>query len=223
MGMGMGMGCCSTPCTPACATVGSVGSDTGGLCTDCSTQVIIDHFGSLDPAWISSPGGCVGNGIGTVGPQAHVTGGVMDMGGGACILRPFTRPSLSGLCIQVRAKIVAVPNGTAGIVLAYGRYFFARKTLGDYGRQSCIDANGCIDISGNFTNFGTFAAGDIISFVFKDAGAGDGVCTVCYLVNGTTVRVETGVTTCFPDPMYAGLQAATGTATQFDDFEVRTN
>ena len=223
--------CCttgSTPCTNVCSTAGTAGTDTGGLCTDCSTQVIIDHFTSLNAAWIGSPGPCGPEGVSALG--AHVTGGVMDMGvGGATILRPFTRPAIAGLCIQVRAKIVAkTTNSTGGLTLAYGRQFFGRPTTSDYGIQSCIDVNGCVT-AGTFTTVGTLAVGDIISFIFKDDGSGDtgggaGSCTVCYLINGATVRVETGVKTCFPSTMYAGLAAFAGTGTwQFDDFEVRTS
>lgn len=223
-----GCACCAvTACTPDSATVGTLGTESGSECTDCGTQRIIDHFGSLDPAWQAAGLVCKGPGVGPTG--AHVTGGVMDMSQGCGIIRSFARPALSGFCVQVRAKVASLGTAdTLGITLAYGRYFFARQFFGNYARQSKIDSQGCINPSGtNFAAFGpTPANGDIMSMIFRDAGAGDGVMTICYQINGTTIRVEEGVQTCFDDPMWAGFiegNAGVGTGGQFDDFEVRTS
>jgi len=251
---GWGWPCCCqqqsvTACSPSCASVGhpvagtSTGTLSGTECTDCTTQVIYDDFSSmfgsasitgLDPAWIGCSG-CAGNVIGSPsGPHIRSVGtssggAVVDFGSGACMVRPFARPPLAGLCIQVKARIVRIANGTGGIVMGYGRSMFARTVAANYGVQSCIDANGCIDAAHTtFSTFGALAQGDTISFIFKDEGAGpaaDGSleCTVCYLVNGVAQRTERGVLTCFPSTMYAGLQADSGSNTQFDLFEVRTN
>lgn len=218
-------GCCSAPssgCVPTCASPGTVDVNSGSRCTDCGTQKIIDHFGgALDPAW--QCGLCGGNICGTSGGQVQTFAGVLDMGGGSCLMRSFAKPAAAGFCVEVKAKIVQINNGTGGITLAYGRYMFGRKTSLDYGIQHCIDGTGCIASGSTISTVGAFANGDIISFIFRDQGSANGVCTVCYLVNGSVVAVEKDVITNFCNPMFAGVQAFSGSNTRFDDFEVRTS
>jgi hypothetical protein len=201
-----------------------VGSESGNECTGCGTQVILDDFSSLNPAWVAGGASCAANGISNPG-GAHIVSGKMDMGGGSTIIRPFARPSLSGFCVQIKVTIASFTGfGSLGLVLAFGRLFFARAFVGDFARHSCIDGQGCVAVGSSFANFGPpLAVNDMLSMIVRDQGAGDGLCSICYQVNGTTIRVEEDISTCFPDPMYAGLMSISNNSTQFDDFEVRTN
>lgn len=223
-------GDCWWPCcgeetgTPQCAFVGSVGSESGDECTDCATVRISDDFsGTLDPAWIEPTSGCADNGIGS--PGFVTSGGVVTVAAAARMIRPFARPALAGFCIQVSATLTDLPGGGVhGIMLGYGRAFFARVDSGDYGRHTCISVDGCIQFGSNFANFGpTPADGDVISMILRDQGGADGICSICYLINGTVVRVEEGVQTCFASTIYAGLMTGATTLSSFDDFEVKTS
>lgn len=223
-------GDCWWPCcggatgTPACATVGSVGSESGDECTACATSRITDDFSSsLDADWsaaIACPGGGLGGPLGL-----RTSGGEAVTDSEIYAKRPFTRPALSGFCVHVKATLTDLPSlGSQGIFLAYGRAFFARPSIGDYGRQSCITFEGCIDGTSTFANFGpTPADGDVIEMIFRDQGGADGICSICYIVNGTTVRVEEDVQTCFDSTMYAGLMTAGISTCKWDDFEVLTS
>ncbi len=183
--------CCGGGCTPGCASPGSSGADTGGLCTDCGTQIYLD-----------------------AGPIAH--------GGGVTVLKSFAPPSPSGLCIEVRCKVAVIGgSGVMGIFLGDGRVFFARPAFSNYGIQSCVNNSGVVQVGSTFTTVGALGAGDTIAFIIKDASSGAGAYTVCYLINGATVRVETGVTACFPNPVNAGIIDNSNAA--FTNFEVRTN
>jgi hypothetical protein len=225
-----GSGGCWWPCcseetgTPQCAYVGSVGSESGDECTDCATVRISDDFsGTLDAAWIEPTSGCADNGIGS--PGFVTSSGVVTVASAARMVRPFSRPALSGFCIQVSATLTDLPGGGVhGIMLGYGRAFFARVDSGDYGRHTCLTVDGCIEFGSNFANFGpTPADGDVISMIFRDEGGADGICSICYLINGTVVRVEEGVQTCFASTIYAGLMTGATTLSSFDDFEVKTS
>ena len=233
-------GCCAPGCTDyepcgsaTCATPGSVGSESGDECTTCDNQIIYDPFSGSQtlnppPGW-SQPGTglmpCQAN------PHWRLSGGAADeYGTGSGILRSFARPALAGLCIEVKVKIVSMSTGgvggVGGITLGLGRLFFARPFNGDYAIHSCITEYGCIGVGSTFTSgVGgvTRADGDTIGFIIRDEGAGDGVCSVCYKINGTTVRVEEGVQFCFPCTMQVGLLTTAGAIKKFDDFEVRTS
>jgi hypothetical protein len=131
-------------------------------------------------------------------------------------------------------KVTVVTKGhpfeACGIVLAFGPSFFQRVNFSNYGRQSCTNAGSCVAVGSDFATFGPNPAdGDVVSFIVRDQGGGDNGdgsvdCSICYQVNGTTVRVTEDVTTCFPDPMYAGIvgNASAGSQT-FDNFQVLTN
>lgn len=216
--------CCSSPGvnTPGCAPEGSVGSESGSECDDCGTSVILDDFSGTLAAW-SVPIACGSDGIGS--PGYVISGGVVVVAAPAEMIRSFPRPSLTGFCVQVRATMPTLPaGGVHGIALAYGRMFFARPALGDYGRHSCITFEGCIGSGSVFKTFGPAPAnGDVISMTIRDDGSGLGLFTVCYQVNGTTIRVEEGVRFCFDTTMWAGLITTATTPASFDDFEVLTN
>lgn len=216
---------CEPACTPACGTTGSVGSESGSECTDCANLIINDTFsGALDAAWTTAGVICAGNGIHpTFG--AHTTGGVLSMGSGAVIVRPFDRPALAGFCVQVKVTLVSLGTGggVSGITLGYGRQLFLRS-VGDYGVQSCIDSRGCVVIGSTFSTIAvTPTIGDVLEIIIRDEGGADGICSVCYQINGTTVRVEEGAQFCFECEMWAGLGGTRAGQVSFDDFQVLTS
>lgn len=237
---GWGWPCCCSAvvnCVTGCASTGNelTGTATtfsGNECVDCPTSRIFDGFdhsgtasiGGLDPAWYTATS-CGATAVYTRFTGTSSEGAMLNLSGGA-LLRNLTRPSLSGFCLEVRTRIVDVtPTGVAGITVPGGRVFFCRPLFSNYGRQACSDANGCIQAQ-EFQTFGAFGSGDTISIIFRDQGAGPTpdnqlTCTVCYLVNGVTVRLEENVICCFPDPLKVGLMVTL--QADFDFFEVLTN
>ena len=237
---GWGWPCCCggvTPCVTGCASIGNELTGTastfsGNECTDCPTSRIFDNFshagtasiGGVDPAWFPATS-CGATAVTTQIRGTGSEGQVLNLSGGA-LLRSLTRPALSGFCLEVRCRLVELTSsGVAGITVPGGRVFFARPLFGNYGRQACSDANGCIQAL-EFQTFGTFGAGDTMSIIFRDQGAGPTpdnqlTCTVCYLINGLIVRQEENVICCFPNPLLVGLMCTL--QADFDYFEVLTN
>lgn len=238
--------CCGEePCINTCAGVGTVGSASGDECTACGNSVVSDDFSGDLSSWLDStnfPGGgdfCTA----TIGPsfsQYKITSGkARSNGASGGIMRSFSRPALSGLCIQVKAKIfhtVSSPfeTGTMGITLGYGRLFFHRFNQATLGRQSCVRQTGCVDpvVGSNFATFGSAtSSGDELSLIFRDQGGGDEgdgsiVISICYQVNGSTVRVEEDVIWCPAETLYAGIYTSSSqssTDPQWDDFEILTS
>lgn len=236
--------CCSSPCTVGCPAVGTVGTESGSECSACSTSVVSDDFSGDLSSWIGYdqfPGGgtaCLGKvGGSSINDFTIVSGRLTQPVSptGICILRSFSRPALSGLCIEVKATVyyheAALETGAAGITLALGRMFFGRPAADNYGRQSCPASSGCVLGTSNFaTGFGPSPAdGDVVSFIIRDEGGGDEgdgsiYVSICYKVNGTVYRVEEGVLWCPPETCYAGVVTTLNQSrAEWDDFEVRTS
>jgi hypothetical protein len=200
-----------------------VGSESGSECTDCAKSIFVDDFsGPLSSSgWQPSAGGCVANGMHPL-YGAHTSGGVLIGGSGSAIVQSFPRPALAGFCVEVKIKLVTL-GSTNGIALAHGPFFFFRNGFGNYGRQLFCDQYGCYTSPMSFAAFGPVPAiGDTMSFTIRDQGAADGVCTICYKVNGTTVRVEENVQFCFPCTMIASILTWPSNG-QYDDFEIRSS
>jgi len=237
--------CCSDEsCVPSCPGVGTVGSPSGDECSSCLNTVISDDFSATLSSWLDStnhpngPDFCTG----TIGPnfnQFKIVGGRLRGGlSGLCIMRSFSRPALDGLCIQVKAKhffnIDPLDTGAFGITLGYGRAFFIRLNQPNFGRQSCVRQTGCVDpvVGSNFATFGSGGVnGDELSLIVRDQGDGDEgngtlYVSICYQVNGSTIRVEEDVLWCPPETMYAGVittHTQVATNAEWDDFQVLTS
>lgn len=224
--------CCCDDCVPACtpgtATVGNVGSESGDECTDCTNQIFFDDFSGsslVSNGWLGSPSSSGCGAAGLDNPfDFRISGGTLIAAGPGVLYREFPRPALAGFCVQVSAKIVSHgTNLSAALTIGYGRWFAGRIGLGNsFARHAGTTGYGCISVL-NFATFGPAPSnGDSMSLRIRDQGGADAVCTVCYKVNSSVIRVEEDVQFCFPCTMIAGIAASTNN-TVMDDFEIRTS
>lgn len=227
---GWGWPCCCGGCVPACtpgtATVGNTGT---ADCTDALNLFFSDNFNSGTLAgngWLGSPGSS-GCGAATLDNALawSITGGVLKnfSGNTGTIYVEVPRPALAGFALQVSMTVVTQGTGASpALTVGYGRWFRGNLSTSDYRRHAGVAGYGCPVVL-DFAGFGPVPAnGDTMTMIIRDQGGADGICTVCYRVNGATVRQEQDVQFCFPCTMLVGINASTSLST-IDDFSIHTS